>query len=546
MRNILLSMLSIPLVITAFSMTLLASGQQCGLSIGSNTTYTLSYSISCANSYALTFPAGTRHARVDCAGFELLGENAILFGNSTFNNTVSNCTIDGVVYSSHNATNNLIASIGAHLGFMDNSSLLRRGNYYHLAIYTNNVTNTSVADFVQIFPYDLVLKAPYLISMGTSLGQVEAGSASSGIALPLFGVYPQENISGSRYFMVENQSVSQHTTTQFGPYYLYSPYVNHDNTAGSIFNATYGAYYYPTFIYPHPYPYAIMPANKPVYWNFTIYFHMNASSSTFRLLNGFQNDPNETVVATLYNLGNGTLRYDLGMQSPGLHYFIGLLDTPYEHMNTTSITYSVGISYCSSVGLGIQQPGYYPLAYGSVRPLHIFWLTNGTCAIGVPIDANNVTVDCRNGTINSTVVGVRIGGSNNVTIENCNLHGSGVNVSGSQQVRLINDRFYASNATSYGIYESDSQVYFNSSSFYNFSENQAVIHGPSPPGLQTASTTTVAKASSSTATTIQQPPAKAAPQGAGHLLQNLIIFLAIMGAVFAAVARSASKSKTRS
>ena len=530
----------VPFLLALFAAPSWASGQQCGTPIGSNATYILHSNLSCTNSYGIIFPAGTRSARVDCAGFEILGENALLFGNDTFNNTVSNCTFDGIVYSAHNATNNLIASIGANPEFMDNSSMLRRGNYYHLAIYANNFTNTSIADFVQIFPYDLVAKAPYLISMGTSLLQAQAASARSNVTLPAFGVYPQENVNASRYFMVENQSLSENSTTTFGPYYLYSPYVSHDNTADNIFNASYGAHYYPTFIYPHPYPYVIMPANKPVYWNFTIYSHMNTSSSTLRLLNGFQNDPNQTLAATLYNVGNGTLRYDIGLQSPGLHYFIGLLDTPYEHMNTTSITYSVGITYCSSVGVGILEPGYYPLAYGSVRPLRIFWLANGTCATAIPIYSDNVTVDCKNGTINSSQVGVRIENSRNVTIENCNLHGSGVNVSNSEQVQIINDRFYASNKTSYGIYNLNSQVGINSSQFYNFSTNRTIISAQQP-AMQSKATTVPSKP-----LTIPQSQSDSAMAQGGSQLPSLIIFLIITSAIFAALTRIASYGKTRS
>ncbi|MEM0149146.1 MAG: hypothetical protein QW346_02685, partial [Candidatus Micrarchaeaceae archaeon] len=198
--------------------------------------------------------------------------------------------------------------------------------------------------------------------------------------------------------------------------------------------------------------------------------------SKFRLLNGWQNDPNNTLAATFYNLTNGTLSYDAGVLKPGFYQNILLLDTPYEHENSTTLEYSVGLSYCADNNPGIVESGYYPFAYNSLRDVNVFWFSGNQCSLGARISASNVTVNCMGGSINATEYDFEVYGSSNVTIENCVGYGRAL-YAYSSKVNLSNDTFIANSANQTAIVANLSTVSLHSVNFFGYADTYTAANG---------------------------------------------------------------------
>ncbi len=441
--------------------------------VSGSSSYFINSDISSGNTI-LYFSDGIQNSTVICGNHALSAGYAVVFGNDTYNNTVTNCTIDGGILSLHGARNNLVNVSGDYrLEFADNSSDVGIGNYFHLLVY-NGSAGFSVARFVQILPKGLADVAPQLISEALTKDQLVAEAARLNYTLPRFGVYyptiyPENSSNGNTYYAVEGEEASMGGRRTFGPYIFYTPYIGYDSIAYVFFNATRGATFKPTYLRPLMPFYSIFPADKDVIYSFNITFHNHASYSRFELLDGWQNDPNATVMATFYNLTNGTLQYNAGRMGLGIHAFILLLDTNLEHENSTSVAYSVGISYCSDRMHKLTLPGYYPMAYSNLTEGYVFWTTNKRCGTGVEITGNSMTIDCRGGTINTTELGFHIMDSRNITIENCRVYGNGLEASYSG-VDIRNTAFTANNASDFALNVTGAQIELNNVSmegFYN-------------------------------------------------------------------------------
>lgn len=436
----------------------------------SNTRYVLTGNILSGSPFV--FADGTQNSTLACGSHAISLATSIVFGNETYNNTITNCTISGNVFSLHDAQNNLVNVTGNYtLGFSDNSSNVGVGNYFHLLVYAND-HNYSIARFVQIVPKALVDANPGVINEGETPTQLSDAAAQANYSLPRFGVYyptiyPENSSNGSSYYPVEGEEVSKAGTRSFNPYTFYTPYIGDDMIASTSFNATSGTTFRPTYIRPRLAPYTFFPAGTNITYNFSIIFHNETPYSKFRLLNGWQNDPNASVIATFFNLTNGTLSYKATSMLPGIHAFILLLDTPYEHENSTSIAYGVGIPYCADGTQAVYMPGYYPFAFNTLNEVNVFWHTNQTCAVGVKVRGSDITVDCKGGSVNTSDVGFSVKSSANVLLQNCRVRGNGL-FSNNSNVSVYNSTFMADNASNYAIDAFNSTITLDNVSFVNF------------------------------------------------------------------------------
>ncbi|MEM3248126.1 MAG: hypothetical protein QXV80_02325, partial [Candidatus Micrarchaeaceae archaeon] len=466
---------------------------------GSNATFSINSNVSSIGP-VLVFASNATNNLVDCNGHSISSGIAVIFGNDTYNNTIVNCSINGVISSMRDAQNNLINVSGAYtLAFSDNESNIGLGNFMHLLVYANK--SFSVARFIQIMPKALADMPCNLISMATTKPYLESCAALANYTLPRFGIYyPDTGSNGSSYFAAEAKQIYKNRIINFDPYLLYSPYLGYDMVSYTYFNATSPSTFLPTYIKPQIYPYEVFPANKNMTINFTIIFHNYTRYSKFRLLNGWQCDPNNTLAATFYNLTNGTLSYNAGRVKPGFYQNILLLDTPYEHENSTTIEYSVGLSYCADNNPGIVERGYYPFAYNSLRNVNVFWFNDTPCYIGAKVYASNVTVNCMGGSINATGYDFEVGNNaRNVTIENCIGYGRALYAYGSS-VYLYNDTFMANAANQTAIVANFSNILLNRVRFVGYANDYVAING----SIASVNTTTTTVAPVSPGKAVQQ------------------------------------------
>jgi hypothetical protein len=436
---------------------------------GSSNTYIMNSSLSCANNTVI-FGIGAHSNMLDCNSHTINSNStAILFLNNSFNNTLANCTINGYIMSMHNAQNNIVNSTGNYkLEFYDNTSNIALGNFFHLLLYGPGGEYT-VARFIQIMPNMLAEEAPYVVAMNINMADFISVAKAHNITLPRFGLFPNTSSNGSSYFMLESEQISKNKTINFNPYLYSTPYWGYDILGYTRFNISKNVVYKPTYIRPFIYQNEIFPVNKPIYWNYTIIFNNQTKTDKLRLLNGWQGDPNATVSATFYNVTSGNFTYEKGYQKPGLYEFIALLDTPYDHENSTTEAYSVGLSFCVGNGGSITSPGYYPFAYNSLNLTNVFWLTNKICPVGMSIGASNVSINCRNGFVKSTYMDFEASYQKNITIRNCTLYGNGI-LARSSNITVYNTTFIASNSTNRAIFANYSNIYMYGVKFVNFTK----------------------------------------------------------------------------
>ncbi len=447
-----------------------------------STAYALNTTVS-----SLSFTPGISNSTVSCT-YGGAVEKLVIFGNKTYNNTIENCTIGGVVLSMHMAQNNLINVSGNYSTlFADNYSNIGIGNILRFRAY--HFKNFTSGAFIEIFP-NALSKALQMSYDGFTMQDIENAAKINGYQLPRFGIYPNQRSSGSNNFVSEGEQIYRNRTINFNPYVIMTPFLGHDMLMISHFNATSGGSLNPTWISPKTLSYEIFPANKPVFRNFSIVFHNYTKWSKITLLNGWQSDPNSTVAAVYNITQNGTISYYSGIQQPGYYEYILVLNTPYETENSTTTTYSVGLSYCSDYGSGIQQPGYYPLAYKTLNELNVFWITNNTCKISVNIHSGNSTINCRGGYLRSSQVNVLMDDVNNVTVENCEMYGNGVKSLRSKGINLTNDTFISNSTGQYAIYADNSSLMLSFDSFKGYaspinSSNSTILSAKSQDANQT-------------------------------------------------------------
>lgn len=424
----------------------------------SNASYILPFNAS------LVFEPGISNSIVACKNTSVFN---VTFSSNTFNNTVENCSISGQIINREGAQNNLINdTFNASSISFEARSNIAVGHFFHLIVH-NLTGGRSVARFIEILPKQLVLHGPELIAMYVPITVAEKVAESFNYTLPRFGLQLNGSCNYSCYFPVESELIMPNGTINYNPYYYYTPYSGFDQVDSTYFNASKNVVYQPAYLEPSSILFdAILPAGKPVYWNFTIAIY-NKSPNEFLFVNVPQSFTNGSVVATYYNVTNGTVSYDAGIQPPGTNYFDAIFNTPYDHENTTSEFYSVGLSYCSD-GQAIDKPGYYPFAYNTLHAAYVFWITNKSCNIGVQVGVNNVTINCKGGYVKENDTDFVVTDAKNVTIENCWLYGNGILASNSQ-LRLYNVSFVANSSDNFAIRLDNSELLMSNVSFSGFS-----------------------------------------------------------------------------
>ncbi|HIH50153.1 TPA: hypothetical protein HA291_01710 [Candidatus Micrarchaeota archaeon] len=442
---------------------------------GSNHSY---YPGSGCGRISYNFTAGSSNNKVYCQngpGVQLYGVN---FLNYSYNNTLINCTFANArIYSLHGAKNNLISPYGKYnVSFADNSSDMAVG--YYLSFITRNISGArSYSAFVTVVPYGLYKADPNEIgSQGLTLAQIGEIARSGNYILPRFGYYASlDSTSGTYTLPLESVDIYRNRSVSYSPYWLMSPYWGLDSVVFKTFDMNSNMNYSPNLIWPKTREYVTLPDNATVYWNFSLIHYNNATNLTAYIFSGWQVDPDNKIVDVVHNITGNTVSYNAGVQKPGIYEYIVALKSleAREHVNTTTETYSVGLSYCVTAG-GVDLPGYYTLTYNNLTAFGLFARSNQTCSVPLPINASDVTVNCRGGSINSTGTSISIATSNNVSIENCKIYGNALYVHKSSNIYIRNTSIMANNDTNIIINASNSSgIYFENDRISGYS-NQSI------------------------------------------------------------------------
>ncbi len=392
----------------------------------------------------VTFSNNVSNSLLICNNASILN---VYFLNNTYNNTIENCSINGKVYSKNNAQNNLINDSGDYsLNFSDNNSNIGIGYFLKVIIHLNNASTYGVARFVEILPYNIVNENPYLISMSANNTTLSNTISKSNYTIPRFGIQLNASVNGIGIFPIEIKQVYKNKIINYNPYIYETPYSGYDEVDRYVFNMTNNIVYEPAFIKPLMYFAEPFPANKPMIIRFFIQFYNNTKWNKFIIYNEPQSFINATPIAIFNNVTSGVLTYNAGFEKPGNYGFYAILNTNYDHENTTSPFYSIGLGFCNQFVTTLNTSGYYPFVYNTLKENYIFWLTNNTCNIGLRIISNNITVNCRYGYLNDNQTDIEVDNAKNVTIENCYLYKNGINATNSE-INLYNVTFIPTNSS---------------------------------------------------------------------------------------------------
>jgi hypothetical protein len=429
---------------------------------------------------SVSFLAGTSNSSFYCG--KNISLSSVVFGNNTYNNTLYNCTFsNAIVESLHNASNNLISPYGNYtFKFVDNISNIALG-YLFVFVPLNSSDRVGIQGFASVMPYNFAESNPSLsLSQQTSQAELINAALKEKYPIPRFGIYaPGQVTSGVNVtFKLETSQIYKNRTINYNPYWFICPYWGWDELTFKTFYIHSNIHFTPTLIYPNMEEDIQYPDNTNIFWNYTIIKYDNAPNMTLYFWKGYQVAPFGKVMHAMYNVTNGTVSYDRGIQSLGVHETIAVLKSPeaMEHDNSTTETYGVGLSFCTDEIPPITLPGYYSLAYGSLHMLNTFTITNQTCATPLSIIANNVTIDCKNGTINSTKTSVLINEGTNITIENCNIYGNAFYIYSSKNVKIINSNLYANTKNETAITAIYSSVIIKNVTFNGYSKDYQIIN----------------------------------------------------------------------
>ncbi len=423
-----------------------ASMPGCAYNItGSNKTYLQGAGTSCT---AYRFLANSSNNRVYCQP-DSAEISSVTFMDNTYNNTLINCTFSNAnIISMHNAQNNLISPYGKYYtNFSDDSSNIALG-YYLTYVGRNPVGNLFYVGFITIVPYELVKLNGVTQFMSTVMTSAQIISIANffGYKLPRFGYYqPANSTSGIYTVPLESMQISKTGNISYNPYWLICPYWGQDSLTFKTFTINSNMNYTPMLLYPDMREDVFIPDNTTIYWNFTVVRYNNATNVTAYIIKGWQFDPqNNTIVYEQHNITSGKISYKVGVQKPGTYEFIGELVSPETHEfdNSTTETYSVGISYCETYYV-VNQSGYYTMTYNNLTAINVFWRTNSICALPLIIRTQNATINCRGGTINSTNTSILIQESTGITIENCKVYGNAIRIYNSTNVTVRNSTITA-------------------------------------------------------------------------------------------------------
>ena len=445
----------------------------CGISINQSNAYVSLASAGC-QSYSIAFAAGTSYSKAVCTGSDFSIGN-VIFGQSTYNDTLSNCTFSSATITSMNGSHdNILSPRGSYsFAFQNNNSNVALG-YYFTFVPRNSSGVVGYQGFASIVPYALdQIGGGQINSQGDNLSSIITLARKNNYTLPRFGYYAPTNSTGNITFALEAEQISKSGNISYNPYWLVDPFWGHDILTFRKFNITSDYRYTPTFLAPYHEEEDIqLPDDTNVYWNFTIRTYSNPPSDYLKFVSGYQVDPNNTIMHIAYNVSNGTIRYDRGVQNPGVHEFIGVLKAPSigEQDNSTTDTYSVGISYCTYQMPGITIPGYYTFSRNGIYRLRTFWPTNDLCPVALQIQDHNTVINCGGASVNSTNVSIMLLGSNYVELDNCRLYGNAIQASDSSNIYLNNSIVTANNASNIALNLSDSTIFLNNDSFVGYTK----------------------------------------------------------------------------
>ena len=301
------------------------------------------------------FTAGSSNNKVYCQNSPVTQLYSVNFMNNSYNNTLINCTFANArVYSLHGARNNLISPYGKYnLSFADNSSNVAIG--YYFTFITRNISGArSYSAYVTIVPYGLYMADPNEIgSQGLTLAQIESVASAGNYILPRFGYYASLNSTNGTYMLpLESVQIFRNRTVSYNPYWMMSPFWGHDSVVFKTFSINSNMNYSPNLIWPQTREYVTLPDNATVYWNFSLIHYNNATNLTAYIFSGWQVDPNGRIMDVVHNVTGNTVSYNAGVQKPGIYEYIVALKSLQagEHVNSTTETYSVGLSYCVTAG----------------------------------------------------------------------------------------------------------------------------------------------------------------------------------------------------
>ncbi len=491
-------------------------------------------------SYNVSFAAGISDSRLICTGSNYIG--GVEFGASTYNNSISNCTFsNSVINSLSGARNNLIGSTGNYiLDFSGNDSNVAVG--YYFTFVPKDFHGVPIYEgFASVVPYALLeLGRGQVNSQGDTLAAIKQLAARNNYTLPRFGYYAPTNSSGNITFALETEQISKAGIVNYNPYWFICPFWGHDILTFRKFNITSNMQYTPTYLAPAGLKENIqLPDNTNVYWNFTVREYSNASLNHLKFYDGYQVSPNTILEHVAYNVTNGSVSYDRGVLGLGIHEFIGVFKAPLigEHDNSTTETYSIGISYCTYMMPPISVPGYYSFAYNSLNTLNVFWKTNETCPQGLTISDFNTVINCKGGLINSTSSSVQLINSNNVELENCNIRGNALRLSNATNIFVDNSKLMANSANETAANLSGSTLYLNNVSIEGYaapfvvSDGSKITNGSITVIPYRQATTTIAPVRNST------PVQGAPPQPSGpssNPYSTALLAAALAGFVIAA------------
>ncbi len=296
---------------------------------------------------------------------------------------------------------------------------------------------------------------------------IDAWAQSNNASMDFKPSYSQQRVFPGIYTLpVETELISKSGTTPYNPYVFMVPDWGHDILTTYHLNVTRNVVLQPDFAMPYNISiYSIYPMTFNAIQFLVLPFDLDPANAM--MLSGVQFS-HPTVVENYTITGNELINYTLP-NKPGFYSYLMEINGNGEIDNTTTMTFSKGITYCapfSPYNQGLDRiglPGYYPFASSSPHPLRTYnytvktfngiyavngaiapFLTNATqCSYGFKIMASNVTVDCRNGFVNASLFGFNITDSRNVTIANCSIYGSNGIIADNSEVNMLNDTIYS-------------------------------------------------------------------------------------------------------
>jgi hypothetical protein len=520
---------------------------QCGIYINQSNEY-VSIANGACPSYFVSFAPGTSYSKAVCSS-QNPTISSVVFGQSTYNDTLANCTFSGATITSTNGSyDNILSPSGSYsFAFQSNNSNVALG-YYFTFVPRNSSGVIGYQGFASVVPYSLdQIGGGQINSQGDNLSSIITLARKSNYTLPRFGYYAPTNSTGNITFALEAEQVGKYGNISYNPYWLVDPFWGHDILTFRKFNITSDYRYTPTFIAPYHEEEDIqLPDDTNVYWNFTIRTYSNPPSDYLKFVSGYQVDPNNTVMHIAYNVSNGTIRYDRGVQKPGVHEFIGVLKAPSigEQDNSTTDTYSVGISYCTYQMPGITIPGYYTFSRSGIYRLRTFWPTNDLCPVALQIQDHNTVINCGGGSINSTNISIMLQGSNYVELDNCRLYGNAIQASYSRNIYLNNSVVAANNASNIALNLSNSSLFLNNDSFIGYArpsllKNSTVVNKSIT--VIAPSVTTTIKQTPVNRTAYAFPQAEPTPSRTYYITLAFVIIAVMAYLAYTAAARRISR-----